>query len=92
MAKYKLVVYAADEQWTKEYENTANSLEEAEAKAKKLLAEYIDDYPDTYVACYDFDEYIKHPDDDYRCWRRVSGEEGWWWMKMGTYCRIGFYL
>lgn len=93
MEKFKLVVYAGDEQATKEYENVVTTLDEAESKAEELLAQYIEDYPDAYVACYDYDEYIKLPEEDYRCWRRdADGIETWWWMKMGTYSRIGFYL
>lgn len=93
MAKYKLVAYAADEQCTKEYGNVVDSLEEAEKKASELLAEQSDGYPDAYVACYDYDEDITLPEDDYRCWKKdADGVETWWWMKMGTYCRIGLYL
>ena len=93
MEKYKLVVYVADEQRTKEFDNVVSSLDEAEEKASILLAEYSDGYSDAYVACYDYDEDITLPGDDYRCWKKDADDiETWWWMKMGTYCRIGLYL
>ena len=37
--------------------------------------------------------FITLPEDDYRCWKKdADGVETWWWMRMGTYCRIGLYL
>lgn len=98
MAKYKLIVIAGDEAITGEYENRVNSLEEAEVKADELLTEYLEDYPDTYIACYpydkhnncpmdeddeNYDEDVRYPYNDYRCWvRDCFGDTYWKWMKV----------
>lgn len=91
MERFKLIVVAGDENATGEYENVVTGIENAETKSKELLKEYIDDYPDAYVACYPYYEDIHLPEDDYECWiRDDDGIESWWTMKMGTYSRIGF--
>lgn len=94
MAKYKLIVVAADEHVTKEFANVVNNLKDAAEKAEELRKQYDDgSYSDVHVACYPYCEDIRHPCADYRCWQKdADGETYWKWMKMGTYCRIGMYI
>lgn len=84
MAKYKLMVIAGDDAVTGEFDNIVKNLKDAEIKAEELRQEWFDrGYPDTYAACYDYDEDVRYPYGDYRCWvQDCFGDTYWKWMKV----------
>lgn len=85
MKKYKLIVVGGDDRLTGEYENVVNGFVEAERRAEELLNEYIEGYPDAYVAlfekdepfycCYDFLIYKADYFGD-RYWRMMVASDG----------------
>lgn len=93
--KYKLIAIAGDDAVTGEFENMVNSLKDAEIRAEELRQEWFNDgYPDAYVACFDYNEDVRYPYADYRCWvQDCFGDTYWKWMKvseMGS--RLYMYL
>ena len=92
--KYKLIVIAGEEKITGEYENVVASIKDAETKANELMDKFIDDYPDTYIECLEFEECYLYPSKDFKVWVQDScGDRCWKMAKIGTYCRtICHYL
>lgn len=93
MKKFKLIAVCADEFRTAEFQHTCNNIEEATQIANELLDEYIEDYPDTYIAMFPYDGYIKPLEGDFPCYVHDMYDERYWMrMKVGTYCPINRYL
>lgn len=92
MIRYKLILVQAAENVTAEYANVVTGLQEARERARQMIDDAEEGYCDTYVACYEYDEDIRMPFDDYRCFKYDSDGD-WWegWMRMGAYCRVGMY-
>lgn len=87
MERYKLIVVGADECLTGEFDNIVKGFAAAEERAKQLLDEYLPDYPDTYIACFekgestfafDFPIFIQD----------CLGDRDWQMMVMGNYCPL----
>lgn len=91
MSKYKVIVVASDEFITGEYQNRANTIEEAKKIAEQLYKKFDKgNYSDLRVDVYPENEYISSPTEDYPVlYKDCDGNFCWSEMKVGTYCRIG---
>ena len=84
MKEYKLVVVGADVQITEQYDNVVKGFAAAEERAKELLNQYLPDYCDAYIACFEKNEET-FTDDFFIYTKDCFGDIYWKKMIMGDY-------